>query len=108
VFSNEDFSIASSAHTGHELVALAERNNRHGTRFRYRQFPLWLMKGLSVVTEEVVYPLRYAQWYSDRGNGYDFASNEDLADLERIHPRWSFEKLLEAWGINDLRPGSSR
>jgi hypothetical protein len=104
VFSNQDFSIASSAHTGHELVALAEQLNRHGTKFRYKQFPMWLMKSLSLVTDEVVYPLRYAQWYNDRGNGYDFASNADLADLERIHPRWSFEKELEAWGINDLKP----
>jgi len=108
VFLNEDFSIASSAHTGHELVSLAEQHNRHGTRFRYRQFPLWVMKMLSIFTSEVVYPLRYAQWYNDRGNGYDFASNEDLADLERIHPRWSFERELEAWGINDLKPGKPR
>lgn len=105
VFSNQDFSIASSAHTGNELVALAERHNRHGTRFKYRQFPRWLMHALSKVTEEVVYPLRYAQWYNDRGNGYDFASNDDLKDLERIHPRWTFERELEAWGINDIRPG---
>ena len=104
VFSNQDFSIASSAHTGHELVEIAEKNNRHGTRFRYRPFPMWLMKMLSVFTAEVVYPLRYAQWYNDRGNGYDFASNEDLADLERIHPPWSFEKELEFWGINDIEP----
>jgi hypothetical protein len=104
VFANQDFSIASSAHTGDELVAIAERENRHGTRFRYRRFPLWLMQGLSRVTEEVVYPLRYAQWYNDRGNGYDFASEADLADLDRVHPRWTFERELEAWGINDIRP----
>jgi len=104
VFSNQDFSIASCAHTGHELVKIAEKSNRHGTRFRYRPFPMWLMKTLSVFTEEVVYPLRYAQWYNDRGNGYDFASNEDLADLERIHPLWTFEKELEFWGINDIAP----
>lgn len=104
VFSNQDFSIASSAHTGHDLVRIAERNNRHGTRFKYQQFPLPFMQALSLVTEEVVYPVRYAQWYNDRGNGYDFASNEDLADLERIHPRWSFERELEAWGINDIQP----
>ncbi len=104
VFSNQDFSIASCAHTGHQLVEIAERNNRHGTRFRYRPFPMWLMKTLSVFTAEVVYPLRYAQWYNDHGNGYDFACNEDLADLERIHPLWSFEKELEFWGINDIAP----
>jgi hypothetical protein len=105
VFSNQDFSIASSAHTGHELVAIAERTNKHGTKFRYRQFPQWLMKMLSIFTEEVVYPLRYAQWYNDKGNGYDFASEADLADLDRIHPRWTFERELEFWGINEIRPG---
>lgn len=105
VFVGEDLSIASSAHTGHELVEIAERCNRHGTRFKYKPFPLPLMKLLSLVTEEVVYPLRYAQWYCNQGNGYDFASNADLADLERIHPRWSFERELEFWGINDLKPG---
>jgi hypothetical protein len=104
VFSNQDFSIASSALTGHQLVEIATRSNRHGTRFKYRPFPLWLMKTLSVFTDEVVYPLRYAQWYNDQGNGYDFACNEDLADLERIHPLWTFEKELEFWGINDIKP----
>lgn len=104
VFLNQDLSLASSAHTGHELVALADQHNRHGTKFRYRRFPMPVMKTLSVFTDEVVYPLRYAQWYTDRGNAYDFASNADLADLERIHPRWSFERELEAWGINDIRP----
>ena len=104
VFRNENLSIASSAHTGHELVAIAEASNRHGTRFRYRQFPRWLMQGLSLVSQEVVYPLRYAQWYNAAANGYDFASNDDLADLERIHPRWSFERELEFWGINDIKP----
>ena len=104
VFSNQDFSIASCALTGHQLVEIAEKSNRHGTRFKYRPFPMWLMKTLSIFTDEVVYPLRYAQWYNDQGNGYDFASNEDLADLERIHPLWSFEKELEFWGINDIKP----
>ena len=104
VFSNGNFSIASDAVTGHQLVEITEKNNRHGTRFRYRPFPLWLMKTLSVFTDEVVYPLRYAQWYNDAGNGYDCASNEDLADLERVHPLWSFEKELEFWGINDIKP----
>ena len=106
VFSNQDFSIASSALTAHQLVAIAEKNNRHGTRFKYRPFPMWLMKTLSVFTAEVIYPLRYAQWYNDHGNGYDFASNEDLADLERIHPVWTFERELEFWGINDIKPKS--
>lgn len=104
VFSNENFSIASAAVTGHQLVEIAEKNNRHGTRFKYRPFPMWLMKTLSAFTDEVVYPLRYAQWYNDAGNGYDFACNEDLADLERVHPLWSFEKELEFWGINDIKP----
>jgi hypothetical protein len=62
------------------------------------------MQVLSRFSEEVVYPLRYAQWYNDTKNGYDFASNEDLADLDRIHPRWTFERELEFWGINDIRP----
>ncbi len=104
VFSNQDFSIASSAHTGHELVAIAEKSNRHGTKFRYRRFPPLIMKMISVFSEEVIYPLRYAQWYNHRGNGYDFARNDDLADLARIHPPWTFEMKLEAWGINDIRP----
>ena len=108
VFSNETLSIASSALTGHQLVEIAERCNRHGTRFAYRQFPLWLMKGLARFSEEVVYPLRYAEWYHARGNGYDFASNADLADLERVHPLWSFERELEFWGINDLKPKRAR
>ena len=105
VFSNEDFSIASCAHTGHELVEIAERTNKHGTKFKYSQFPQWVMKMISLFTEEVIYPLRYVQWYNDQGNGYDFAHNDDLADLERIHSRWSFEKKLESWGIDELRPG---
>jgi hypothetical protein len=104
VFSNQNLHIASSAHTGNELVEIAERTNRHGTRFRYRRFPLWLMQALSLVTEEVVYPLRYAQWYRDGANGYDFAGNADLADLERVHPLWSFERELEFWGITELKP----
>ena len=29
----------------------------------------------------------------------------DIADLERIHPRWTFEKKLEDWGITDIKPG---
>ncbi|MFO1426423.1 MAG: NmrA family NAD(P)-binding protein [Steroidobacteraceae bacterium] len=104
VFSNETLSIASSAVTGRQLVEIAERCNRHGTRFAYKQFPLWLMQLLARFSEEVVYPLRYAQWYHARGNGYDFAGPEGLADLERVHPLWTFERELEFWGINDLRP----
>lgn len=104
VFTNETLSIASSALTGHQLVEIAERENRHGTRFAYRQFPLWLMKILARFSEEVVYPLRYAEWYNSRANGYDFASNADLADLERVHPLWTFERELQFWGINDIQP----
>lgn len=104
IFKNQDLSIASSAHTGAELVEIAERCNRHGTRFKYRQFPQPVMKMLSLFNEEVIYPLRYAQWYNDHGNGYDFGSEDDLADLDRIHPRWTFEKELEFWGINDIQP----
>jgi hypothetical protein len=105
VFSNVSFSIASCAMTGAEAVATAERTNKHGTTFKYKQFPLLLMKTLSKVTEEVVYPLLYSQWYGHDGNAYDFASNDDLAELDRIHPRWTFEKKLEDWGITDIEPG---
>ena len=28
-----------------------------------------------------------------------------FADLEKIHPRWTFEKKLEDWGITEIRPG---
>lgn len=104
VFSNQDFSMASCALTGHQLIERAERTNRHGTTFKYRQFPQWLMKLLSIFTEEVVYPLRYAQWYNHQTNGYDFACNDDLADLEKIHPLWTFERELEFWGITEIRP----
>jgi len=105
VFLNETFSMASCAMTGSEAVAIAEGTNKHGTSFKYKQFPMWLMKTLSLFTAEVVYPLRYAQWYGHEGNAYDFASNEDLADLDKIHPRWTFEKKLESWGITDIKPG---
>jgi len=105
VFSNQSFSIASCAMTGDEAVATAEQTNQHGTTFKYKPFPQWVMKMICIFTEEVVYPLRYSQWYNDRGNGYDFAGNADLADLERIHPRWTFEKKLEDWGITEIRPG---
>jgi hypothetical protein len=55
-----------------------------------------------------VYPLRYSQWYAHNANAYDFASNEDLADLEKIHPRWTFEQKLEDWGITDIKPGQGK
>ena len=105
VFANVSFSIASCAMTGDEAVAIAERTNKHGTTFKYKQFPLLLMKTLSKVTEEVMYPLLYSQWYGHDANAYDFASDDDLADLEKIHPRWTFEKKLESWGITDIKPG---
>ncbi len=105
VFSNEDFSIASCALTGNQRVEIAERVNKHGVKFPYKQFPKWLMRSLSIVTSEVIYPLRYTQWYNLKGNGYDFASNEDLADLARVHPIWTFEKKLVSWGIDELKPG---
>ncbi len=104
VFKNQDFSIASCALTGHQLVEIAERTNKHGTKFKYKRFSLWVMKMISLFTEEVVYPLRYAQWYNDKANAYDFSCNEDLADLEKIHPLWSFEKKLESWGIDEIKP----
>ena len=105
VFSNIDFSMASCVMTGDEAVAIAVRTNKHGTTFKYKQFPLWVMKMLSIFTSEVVYPLRYAQWYGNDGNAYDFASNADLEDLKKIHPVWTFEKKLESWGITDIKPG---
>ncbi len=105
VFSNEDFSIASCALTGRQLVEIAEKTNRHGTKFKYRQFPQWVMKMIGLFAEEVIYPLRYAQWYNDETNGYDYACNDDLADLARVHPPWTFEKKLESWGITEIRPG---
>jgi hypothetical protein len=105
VFLNETFSIASCAMTGNEAVATAIRTNKHGTQFKYKQFPLLLMKFLSKITAEVIYPLRYSQWYGLDGNAYDFVSNDDLADLDKIHPRWTFEKKLESWGITDIKPG---
>ena len=105
VFSNVDFSIASCAMTGNEAVDTAQRTNKHGTTFKYKIFPQFVMKMISLFTEEVVYPLRYSQWYNADSNGYDFANNDDLADLDRIHPRWTFEKKLEDWGITEIQPG---
>jgi hypothetical protein len=99
--------MASCALTGNQLVEIAEKTNKHGTTFKYRQFPQWLMRMIGLFSDEVIYPLRYAQWYNDRTNGYDFACNADLADLEKIHPLWTFEKVLEAWGITEIKPGRS-
>jgi hypothetical protein len=104
VFSNQDFSIASAAMTGNQAVETCVRTNQHGTKFQYKLFPQWVMKMITLFNEEVVYPLRYSQWYNAESNGYDFASNEDLADLDRIHPRWTFEKKLGDWGITDIKP----
>jgi hypothetical protein len=108
VFLNETFSIASAAMTGDEAVAIAERTNKHGTTFKYKQFPMEMMKKYAETTPEVVYPIRYAEWYGYGGNAYDFASNDDLADLERIHPRWTFEAKLESWGITDIEPADKQ
>jgi len=107
VFSNEDFSIASTALTGMQRVAMAEKLNKHGVKFKYKQFPKWLIRMLSIFTKEVMYPLRYTQWYNDEANGYDFASVEDLKDLERVHPLWTFERKLADWGIDEIKPGQS-
>ncbi len=104
VFLNQTFSIASAAMTGNEAVAIAASTNKHGTTFKYQQFPMEMMKKYAETTPEVVYPIRYAQWYARDGNAYDFASNDDLADLEKIHPRWTFEAKLESWGITDIEP----
>ncbi len=106
VFLNETFSIASAAMTGNEAVAIAERTNKHGTTFKYKQFPMEMMKKYAEKTPEVVYPIRYAEWYGRGGNAYDFAGNDDLADLEKIHPRWTFEAKLESWGITDIKPAN--
>ena len=108
VFSNQSFSIASSAHTGRELVEIAERVNKHGTRFAYKRFPPLVMRMLALYNDEVVYPLRYSEWYDEKANAYDFACEADLADLDRIHPRWTFEKKLVAWGIDELTPREKR
>jgi hypothetical protein len=105
VFSNQDFSIASCALTGDQLVEIANRTNKHGTQFKYQQFPQWMMKMLCLFSEEVVYPLRYSQWYNDKANGYDFACDDDLDDLKKVHPLWTIEKKLESWGITEIRPG---
>jgi hypothetical protein len=104
VFLNQTFSIASAAMTGNDAVAIAESTNKHGTTFKYQQFPLEMMKKYAETTPEVVYPIRYSQWYGRDGNAYDFTSNDDLADLEKIHPRWTFEAKLESWGITDIKP----
>jgi len=104
VFSNVSFSIASGALTGHQLVEIAERVNKHGTTFKYKRFPPLVMRMISLFNEEVIYPLRYSEWYNDKANAYDFASEADLADLDRIHPRWTFEKKLVSWGIDEIRP----
>lgn len=104
VFKNQDFSMASTALTGHQLVEIAQRINKYGTTFKYKQFPQWLMKTLLLFTSEVSYPLHYSQWYADQTNAYDFASIDDLADLARIHPPWTFERKLKEWGIDEIRP----
>ncbi len=104
VFSNVSFSIASCAHTGRQLVEIAERTSKHGTTFKYKRFPPLIMRAIALFNEEVIYPLRYSEWYSDQTNGYDFASETDLADLERIHARWTFEKKLVSWGIDEIKP----
>ncbi len=105
VFSDEDFYIASCALTGNQRVEIVKQVNKHGTAFKYSQFPKLIMKTLALFNQEVVYPLRYTQWYNDKANAYDFACNEDLADLEKIHPLWNFEKKLKSWGIDEIKPG---
>jgi hypothetical protein len=108
VFRNEDLSIASAALTGLERAQLAERVNRHGTTFAYKRFPQWLMRSIGLFTQELSYPIQYTEWYNHRANGYDFAREEDLKDLDRIHPRWTFEKKLREWGIDEIRPKRAR
>lgn len=106
VFSNVDFCVASCALTGNQRVEVCKKVNKHGTAFKFTRFPPLLMKIIALFSPEVVYPLRYTQWYNDEANGYDFASNDDLADLERVHPLWTFEKKLVSWGIDELKPGA--
>ncbi len=108
VFSNVSFSIASAALTGRQLVEIAERVNKHGTTFKYKRFPPLVMRAIALFNDEVIYPLRYSQWYSDEANGYDFASEDDLSDLDKIHPRWTFEKKLVSWGIDEIRPSREK
>jgi hypothetical protein len=104
VFSNANFSIASSALTGRQRVEIVKKVNKHGTSFEYKQFPQWLMRIIGMFDQEVIYPLRYTEWYNKKGNGYDFSCNEDLSDLEKIHPLWTFEKKLISWGIDEIKP----
>ncbi|ARN75831.1 NmrA family NAD(P)-binding protein [Oceanicoccus sagamiensis] len=106
VFSNINFSMASCVMSGDECVERCHKINKHGTTFKYKQFPQWVMKMISLFNNEVIYPLRYSQWYNADGNAYDFAHEDDLADLDRIHPRWTFEQKLESWGIDELKPGA--
>jgi hypothetical protein len=61
---------------------------------------------LALFNQEVVYPLRYTQWYNDKANGYDFACNEDLADLERIHPSLNLTLDLSHRKIHRTDPDS--
>ena len=61
------------------------------------------MRTIGLFTSEVSYPIMYSQWYSDTANAYDFASNEDLVDLEKIHPLWTYEKKLKSWGIDEIK-----
>jgi hypothetical protein len=104
VFSNESFSIASCALTGRERANIAQKLNKHGTTFKYKRFPPVLMRMIGLFNDEVSYPLKYTSWYNDQANAYDFACNEDLADLEKIHSRWTFEKKLRQWGIDEIKP----
>jgi hypothetical protein len=108
VFSNVDFSMASAALTGNQRVAMITKINKHGTPFKYAPFPRWLMRFISLFTKEVIYPLRYNQWYTNDGNAFDFGSEADLADLDRIHPRWTFEKKLLSWGIDEIKSKQKR
>lgn len=105
VFSNENFYLASCVMTGDECVERCKKANKHGTSFKYKQFPQWVMKMISLFNSEVVYPLRYAQWYNVDGNAYDFAHEDDLQELDRIHPRWTFEMKLASWGVDEIKPG---
>lgn len=104
VFSNQSFSIASCALTAKQRVEVVQKINKYGVMFSYKRFPPIVMRMIQLFNDEVSYPLKYTQWYNEKGNAYDFANEEDLADLDKIHPRWTFEKKLISWGIDELKP----
>lgn len=43
-------------------------------------------------------------WHNDSGSAHNFACDDDLADLTKIHPPWTFERELKFWGITEIKP----